>query len=145
MYQVSKQWWGYNALFLIRFVKTKLYAKNCSVHVCHKTEHFIYFICSLLWGVLSVTDYTASIESQIREWIGKELEGSGCDRNFKELYRHFAWKDWEKPRKISVRIACLWTASWTRDFPNTKQSVNHSTTTFGTAEENKKYIYLQLL
>jgi hypothetical protein len=33
----------------------------------------------------------------------------------------FAWRDWGKPRKNSVRIAGLQAEIWTRDLPHTKQ------------------------
>jgi hypothetical protein len=33
----------------------------------------------------------------------------------------FAWRDWEKPRQKSARIACLRAEIRTRDLPNTAQ------------------------
>jgi hypothetical protein len=43
----------------------------------------------------------------------------------------FGWRYWGKPRKPSVRIASVQAKIWTRDLLNTKQSINHSTTTSG--------------
>jgi hypothetical protein len=66
--------------------------------------------------------YTASTERLISEWLiwkgyGRKLSWL----NIKVVWV-FAWRDWGKPWKPSVRIAGLRAKTWTRDLPNKKQN-----------------------
>jgi hypothetical protein len=49
------------------------------------------------------------------------------ERRFRSLIYgvipEFAWKDWEKAQKISVRISCILADIWTRDLQNTKHEI----------------------
>jgi hypothetical protein len=37
----------------------------------------------------------------------------------------FAWTDWERPQKASVRIASLWAEIWTQNLKNMKECHTH--------------------
>jgi hypothetical protein len=56
----------------------------------------------------------------ISEWqVGKDLEESGHGLIFGTTLA-FAWRNWQKPQKITVRIPGLQAEIWTQDFPNMK-------------------------
>jgi hypothetical protein len=54
--------------------------------------------------------------------IGKDMEGSGRGLIWGTIVA-FAWRDWGKPSKTSVRIAGLRADIWIRDLQNMKQKV----------------------
>jgi hypothetical protein len=66
---------------------------------------------------------------QWRRLYSIEWRGNKFERKWKEAVmakiqgtnQAFAWKDWEKLQKSSVRIADLWADIWTQDLPYMKQ------------------------
>jgi hypothetical protein len=94
-----------------------IYTKNVKLNCeCHAV--FLFVIIQQLF--FNNADYTAPNERVIREWWnGKDFEGSGRSIILR-LYPGTRWRDWEKPRKPSVRIRCLRDDIWTRDLPNMK-------------------------
>jgi hypothetical protein len=93
------------------------FCKQKDLHLLTISFLFVVYLTTLLsnWGCI------ASNESVISEWwIGKDLEGSGCDLIFGTITA-LACRDWEKPRNTSVKIARLRVLIWARGLPNTKQ------------------------
>jgi hypothetical protein len=99
---------GNNSMFVLRL--------GLNHEPLDQEMHYL-FICSLFNCALSVTQN----EGMISEcWIGKDIEGSGHGLIY-GTSPAFAWRDWEKKQKSSVRIAGLWAKIWNRDLLNTKQ------------------------
>jgi hypothetical protein len=91
---------------------------------------FIYlFFCGLFND--AVCNYIASNDRIINEqWTGKDMEGS--DRDLIEVtIPAFAWRDWGKPQKFSVRVASLRAEIWTRYLQNWKWDANRCVAMFG--------------
>jgi hypothetical protein len=75
------------------------------------TRNFFFVFCGLFRD--------SNIEWKGDIWIGRYVEGSGC--GWIQDIPAFNWKDWGKPRKITVRAAGLRSGIWTWDLPNRKQ------------------------
>lgn len=70
------------------------------------------FINVLFIDAVINSEYIASNESMINEqWIVKDLEGS-CRSTIKPTVPAFAWMEWEKQWKTSVRIISTRTEIW---------------------------------
>jgi hypothetical protein len=79
------------------------------------------FIYGLFNDAFSRSDYTASDDKMINEWSVDKHFGWICRGLFQDDVPAFALRDWGKPLKTAVRIACLRVAIWTQDFLNTKK------------------------
>jgi hypothetical protein len=80
-----------------------------------------YLFVVYLKTLFSNTNYTASNERILYKWwTGKDVEHSDRDLILGTIHA-YAWKDWRKTRKASVRIAGLRAKIWTVKFTIMKQ------------------------
>jgi hypothetical protein len=86
------------------------------------TNHIKYYgFYGLFNDAASSSDYMTSNGTLIsRKWIGKDVEGSGRGLIW-SIIREYAWKNWRKPREISIRMVGVSAGNETRHLPSKSQ------------------------